>query len=260
MISSPACGGKRRKHSRRQLRGDWRLFNVLVDHMERRVLGFTVRVVQPGVTKTCGKKFLKVPSYSDFSHHIWTAPWEDARTSFLSSSSCWFLFWSCWTKIAHLNMPEKHSHTRLSIISLGILPVLQPQVECTCGGARRISRSSARGAPRPATMEAVIKCKVQSIILCWFAKEPAVSLTAKLRLDEVCRLFGFINRNHARQYKSTGLSTIQSVIQLYGCTVWWLSLVWTIYTPFVCKKGIMMGQWYLDHGNGVGLVLFFFAF
>ena len=179
-----------------------------------------------------------LPSYSDFSHHIWTASWEDARTSFLSSSSCWFLFWSCWTKIAHLNMPEKHSHTRLSIISLGILPVLQPQVECTCGGARRISRSSARGAPRPATMEAVIKCKVQSIILCWFAKEPAVSLTAKLRLDEVCRLFGFINRNHVRQYKSTGLSTIQSVIQLYGCTVWWLSLVWTIYTPFVCKKGI----------------------
>ena len=38
-----------------QLRGDWRLFNALVDVMERRGLGFTA-----GTAQTSGKKFLEV--------------------------------------------------------------------------------------------------------------------------------------------------------------------------------------------------------
>ena len=39
--------------------------------------------------------------------------------------------------------------------------------------------------------------------------------------------------NQARQClhdRSTELFTIQSFLQLYGCTVWWLSFVWTLFT------------------------------
>ena len=64
LMSSPARGGfsvgqlppkKGANIADGQLRGDWRLFNALVDVMERRGLGFTA-----GTAQTSGKKFLEV--------------------------------------------------------------------------------------------------------------------------------------------------------------------------------------------------------
>ena len=60
--------------------------------------------------------------------------------------------------------------------------------------------------------------------------------------------------------QSTELSTIQSFMQLYGYTVWWLSSVWTLFTLSLCVKGDMLvHQWYWDHGMGLGAFLIFWT-
>ena len=92
---SPARG------SWRQLRDDWRLFKVLVDLMERRGLGITI---QPTPLQL-GRSFWRcslVPSCSDFLHQGALRGCKDVLLlPFLPGPS----FCSCWTKIAHLEMP-----------------------------------------------------------------------------------------------------------------------------------------------------------
>ena len=55
--------------------------------------------------------------------------------------------------------------------------------------------------------------------------------------------------------QSTELSTIQSLMQLYGCTVWWLSFVWTLFTlSLSVKRGyigpsMVPGSWEWGWGH-----------
>ena len=91
----------------------------------------------------------------------------------------------------------------------------------------RSSRSSVRGVP--ATMDAVIRV----------ASDLRSNPPSSIRLDEVCRLFGFIHRSHARQYLHNIVLDCQQYRvwcrSIYGCTVWWLSFsaVDYIYTLYV---------------------------
>ena len=107
MMSSPARGGKRRKLNNLdgQLRGDWRLFNALVDLMRKEAWGSLV--VRP---RPLGKQFLKVLTAILFRflvpERIMSAQ-NVLLPSFLPGPSIFL----GWTKITHLNMPEKHGHT-----------------------------------------------------------------------------------------------------------------------------------------------------
>ena len=131
-----------------------------------------------------------------------------------SSLPPWPLFiWSCWTKIADLDMfaAENHSHTRLP----------PSYVDCTRGRATRIGRSSVRGAL--ATTDAVVE----------IISDLQINLQFSIRLDEVCRLFGSINQSRARHYLHYGVLDCQqyrvrcsSMNEQSGD----YHLIWTIYT------------------------------
>ena len=115
-MSSSARGGKRLKLNNLdgQLRGDWRLFNALVDLMRKEAWGLLVVSRRPRPLGSSSWR-CSLPSYSDFSYQ--SALWAHRTSFFLPSSLAPRSFWNCWTKITHLNMPEKHGHPSPAIIS-----------------------------------------------------------------------------------------------------------------------------------------------
>ena len=236
MMSSPARGGKRRKLNNLdgQLRGDWRLFNALVDLMRKEAWGLLV--VRPGPLGSSSWR-CSLPSYSDFSYQ--SALWVHRTSFFLPFSLAPRSFWAgqrlpIWTCLkstgTHVSRGWLHAWR-------GGATVYYEKQQIVCSKC-------------PTTMDAVIRV----------ASDLRSNPPPSIRLDEVCRLFGFINRSHTRQYLHN------RVLDCQQYRVWcrstnvqcgdYHSVLWTIFTNTLCvERGSINGTRIM--GMGWNFFLFF---
>ena len=207
LMSSPARGGssvgqlppkKGANIADGQLRGDWRLFNALVDVMERRVILFSCNLAFPNCCYSCGSTEDLVDEEElrgryQRVHQVCGACKERGR-------------------VARTRGPVR-----------GVAPA-----------AKRRKKWSPAAQGRTSALFAVsctcVEFEQVKFVFCESCRDWASSrLFIALRscLESGSAVF-------TRQ--STELSTIQSFMQLYGCTVWWLSFVWTLFTLSLCVK------------------------